>query len=1116
MAAKQGITAQIHQYSEDTKRSLLSRAPAGIKSHSWLSNLNTTCTIKSAPPRTPEVMSMLGTKCGWLVKRNEQHVWQKRWCCVVPHTFLYYFEASPAPTKTDKDDSDNDIQTHEVWSGGGINTNIAIFTNLDQEALNNAVKDGYEEGEGGVPSRMSLYSSLPNIMGGGGGGEQALPGGEDMVAWDPEQHVNNPMTPSAASGAVDGVSGEAASKSYQFMSSNLQPVGIIDLECYSAVNRSKLNPTVLELAGDSVTNPDLRSFYFQSPSIEDAESWTKALLSDRHQSLKDETEAYRQVCESFPLQLANCSQMIDTAEGKADAMEREAYIVRSASEEGRRKVVRAVREMLERRCWDTEGSTGDDSLTGMGGLEFEKKKKKNTAKEEKAAVLDSVLNQHFDKLETNRTAFLRELEAALSSPSAVATSNVVPPVQTLVDYTAAIIGSFSDLRSQLQKVETDLSSSVKEDQSQLEALKETIEGRNAQLADAEQQHTRIVSDLKSEADASRQQVDELAKQLEAQRMEFGMYQNATKTKISELGQHKKILKREVIELRKKIDDVGGENTSVAHEYGKIKSSYQSIKDKNSTLERYIARLEKQVGVQQNMMEMMSQTGGASLIGKIVGQDEIAPSDSKDAISLSGISIGSNYRKMERMQSSSDAKSSHTPIKHRHLLPPDSKSRNVSDVSPMFMPNLNQEESNTPENNVKSLDQIENDVETSLDDRDPSTAYYQSESSSPGEEVSPPETTNNNNDDTADVAKAVPQSQSPHHSESLKKRREAQRRSLKNSKRSSLNKEDLEGPRNNGSDVKDPIISLSGPTTPENVEESRSIRAAGSKTPIQSNSNDQYVDDEHDNTHNLIKSPTLDSGAEHMLNVNASTDEEVKVISLNDQLLKDAAGTQTELDDDDMDDNASRVSDMTEDRTQRMIDDDLAERRRILLAYVNKTGGGSISLSNASTQRRLETIENMLPKDLESTAGESRASSGRLSVAQRARLDAENKSNTHQSSSPTPGQQMMRGDSSVSSSQRHGGSDRSVGTDTVGRSGSSFLKRLGEKIEKAVDNSVLGVGPLADDNESDYYDESESEVNTSVISEASVSWCLNVCAFCSTLTYHLIVMFFSFRLHYKIE
>ena len=163
MAAKQGLKAQIHQYSEDTKRSLLSRAPAGIKSHSWLSNLNTTCTIKSAPPRTPEVMSMLGTKCGWLVKRNEQHVWQKRWCCVVPHTFLYYFEASPAAKENGGENNNNnnsnsngggdDIITHEAWSGCGVN--VHVFANLDQEALNNAVKDGYDE-DAGVPSRVCI------------------------------------------------------------------------------------------------------------------------------------------------------------------------------------------------------------------------------------------------------------------------------------------------------------------------------------------------------------------------------------------------------------------------------------------------------------------------------------------------------------------------------------------------------------------------------------------------------------------------------------------------------------------------------------------------------------------------------------------------------------------------------------------------------------------------------------------------------------------------------------------------------------------------------------------------------------------------------------------------
>ena len=82
-------------------------------------------------------------------------------------------------------------------------------------------------------------------------------------------------------------------------SGNLPPVGIIDLECYSAIHRSALHDCVFELTGDSRTNPDLRSFYFQAADVEDCEMWTKALLSDRHSALKDESEAYKQVCESF-------------------------------------------------------------------------------------------------------------------------------------------------------------------------------------------------------------------------------------------------------------------------------------------------------------------------------------------------------------------------------------------------------------------------------------------------------------------------------------------------------------------------------------------------------------------------------------------------------------------------------------------------------------------------------------------------------------------------------------------------------------------------------------------------------------------------------------------------
>ncbi|KAL7500665.1 hypothetical protein ACHAWT_009897 [Skeletonema menzelii] len=980
MAAKQGLTAQIHQYSEDTKRSLLSRAPAGIKSHSWLSNLNTTCTIKSAPPRTPEVMSMLSSKCGWLVKRNEQHVWQKRWCCVVPHTFLYYFEASPE-VKTEDNDG-----THEVWSGGGINLNAAAvvvpFQNVDQEALNAAVKDGYEDVDHHGGARMSLYPSLPNIMGGGNAAGDphddhgVMSGG--VVEWDPDA---TPMN-----------KGEYSNGTYQFASSNLQPVGIIDLECYSVVNRSKLNPTVLELAGDSITNPDLRSFYFQSATVDDAECWTKALLTERHQSLKDETEAYRQVCESFPLQLSNFSEMINEAEAKAESMEKEAYAVRCSAEEGRRKVVAAVREMLERKCWETEGSKRDGDLFGdtLGGVPSDEKK---VTSDVEKSLLDSVLDSHFEKLETNRAAFLRELEAALASPTSVATSNVLPPVQSLVDYTSAIVASFGDLRTQLQKYEMDLVQSVKQDQTQLEALKGDIQGRDEKLADAQKEHDRITSELEAELEASRREMEQLSKQLEAQRMEFGMYQNATKTKLSELQQHKKILKKEVIEMRKKIDESESESTSVAHEYGKVKSKYQSQKEKNVMLARYIDRLEKQVGVQQNMMEMMSQTGGASFVGKMVGPGANDDS-SKDGISLSGLSKGSYRREASNVSSSASA----TPMSRRPLLPrTTSKSVSMFDVSPLPVP--------PSERKTLEKDQdASNGDDATGEDRNPPTVGYQSETATEAESPTDPA-------EESDTKPAPQTAQEP-------------------------------------SDTAN-----NGPTISTRAEEKLKTPERKTKTP-KAESPVQITNlPAHD-----IQTPIRGASPQSAQN-KLEIEPEANIVSLNESLLEKADAPAMDDDDD-----ASRVSDITEDRTQRLLDDDLAERRRILLAYVNNQ---STNPSNTlTTERRLETIESMIP-DVESQ----KSGSTRLSVAQRARLAANNRANDHRSPNPSV---ERRKEMSSSSSVQSVGSGKSASDRS--RSSVSFISRLGKRLETAIDNSALGIGPRASEslesNDSDNENENE--------------------------------------------
>mmetsp|Transcript_33011 Transcript_33011/g.71439 ORF Transcript_33011/g.71439 Transcript_33011/m.71439 type:complete len:192 (+) Transcript_33011:438-1013(+) len=155
MAAKQGLTAHISQATDDAKRAMIARAPTSMVAHSWLSNLNTTCTIKSAPPRSPDVMTMLSTKCGWLVKRNEQHVWQRRWCCVVPHTFLYYFEAAPADGGGGGGSDGGGVDGHDYYGhhygGGDIPAGAAATTTAaaatatvveNQDLLNAAVRDG--------------------------------------------------------------------------------------------------------------------------------------------------------------------------------------------------------------------------------------------------------------------------------------------------------------------------------------------------------------------------------------------------------------------------------------------------------------------------------------------------------------------------------------------------------------------------------------------------------------------------------------------------------------------------------------------------------------------------------------------------------------------------------------------------------------------------------------------------------------------------------------------------------------------------------------------------------------------------------------------------------------
>jgi len=476
---------------------------------------------------------------------------------------MYYFEAEPATNIGDNDE--HEYATREGFSGGGIYRSDATIVE-NQDILNEAVRDGYNLNSGSSSPVRGLDYDLPS---------SPTTAEKKMLA----APVRGPMANSG----------------------NLSPVGIIDLECYSAIHRSALHDCVFELTGDSRTNPDLRSFYFQAADVEDCEMWTKALLSDRHSALKDESEAYKQVCESFQLQLQNMSDMIDTAEGKAQEAERQLYHVRSNAQKFKSKIASTVREALEQKSWGT-------------------------------------MNSNEKILEMSRLNYLDQLDDILASEDSLRSSNKsrAAPVQVLADYLATLVGSHTELSVQLTSTEQKLNQSATVDNATVSDLKFRLEKIEAEREEEKAHYEGRIAGLEAQWSDSQKACEDFEHQLTTQRMEFTMFQGQAKSKLQELSSHKKILKKEVIELRKKKELVESERDAAMHITDGHKMQTESVKDKNEVLEKYIEKMENQVRVQQNMMEMvslsgmshsgMSHGGESGMNGSVVGRIIGAPDD----------------------------------------------------------------------------------------------------------------------------------------------------------------------------------------------------------------------------------------------------------------------------------------------------------------------------------------------------------------------------------------------------------------------------------------------------------------------------------------------------------
>eukprot|EP00980_Cylindrotheca_fusiformis_P005619 scaffold1184_cov132-Cylindrotheca_fusiformis.AAC.40 len=496
MATKQGLSGQISQVSEDAKRAVLQKT--SLTNSLWFSNLNTTCTIKSAPPRTPDVLGLLSVKSGWLLKRNEQHVWQPRYCCVVPHTFLYYFDAHPTSQ-----------------------CEVPNLTPKQQDFLNKAVRQGY--GKRGALKHQQPRSSLYHVLGTGASATVPPPADENQEG----------------------------------TTSTLQPAGIIDLECYTTVHRNSQNQNLLELAGDDSVNPDLRSFYFCTHNSEEGEEWSQALLGQRHAALQDEKEAYRQVCDGFAQQLQELHTELDSAQKKADSHRDEMYRVRSQMEEIRRSCLRMVKDAMDQN---------------EGTIAIKKAYK---------ADLETIQGQDLG------------IQAA---------------VQLLCDYTRVLEETVRDNADNVNELKKQQEQKQEGDQSKVEQLESELDELKREMQKQQMGYQTQIDTLQAKYIQAQKECQDVQKDLASQKMEVTMFQSSTRTKVTELQTHKKILKKEVIELRKKVEEANSELDLYKHKESGAKLEAEQERQKAKLLERYVEKVESQVKVQQNMMEMMSQAG----------------------------------------------------------------------------------------------------------------------------------------------------------------------------------------------------------------------------------------------------------------------------------------------------------------------------------------------------------------------------------------------------------------------------------------------------------------------------------------------------------------------------
>jgi len=733
--------------------------------------------------------------------------------------------------------------------------------------------------------------------------------------------------------------------------------------------------------------------------------------------------------------------MIDDAEGKAEQSEKLLYGVRSVAEKVRTKIVGIVREALEHQCWATE-----KKLRGRNGKGGSKSKK------DKNVILSEPerLTQH---LEESRLNLCDQLEEVLGSGNmnSAKDNGTAFAVQLLADYLATVASTYTDLAVQMNSAKQKSSMTKHSDQAILNEYKTKLEMMEMEREEEKKQHQAKIADMEAQVLESQREVEERENHLQSQRMEFTMFQSQAKTKLQELSQHKKILKREVIELRKKNDEITNECDSVKHVTDNFHVQVETEKQKNAVLEKYVEKMENQVRVQQNMMEMISLsgmsrdesirgTGSGSVVGKVIG-----PDDDGGGGGNCGNSVGSGMKSQRLPPSVRDV----GPSPMRRRLPPSSKSQHGRSSSDVVTPTkeIQREEETSP---------ISMDIEASPNDH--------------GNEV-------DDGDEEENIARITPrgsldaqltEDETDRDGEETPRVQKASFHSPKRSRKSGNNSSGRNRDESNDE-------AFTG-TEPPSIQSSRKSKVKSSKAAISLSDDEQLTDTNDQDSHmsELTEDRTqkqLEGSVQNLLRSARRGDIHISMDDMNEDdgmngessnLIRDEKGNKSSgyLE-------GRNISKTPKSSIQAKADkqeEDYPPR------YILGSGGGGAESTNDYSQK-------------------SKSKSVKLTVAQRSRLEALSKSNQMSiSAGSLPGLEMDANENKQDDTAQTTTETSTSSARTRSESPSvRILSNLGKSFVDALDNSVIGVKTEDNSRSSSPPKSSSNAVNMSgEISETSLS------------------------------